>query len=215
MKTLQIHAYQPSVRDILGPGLRAVVWVQGCDRHCPGCILPESWDPNGGRSISPNLLAEELFSDSNIEGITVSGGEPFDQPRVVGTLLRLARKNNLNTLIYTGYTIEELLEKNDRNIDTLLSLCDVLIDGAYCEELEPGCLRGSINQRILCMTDKIPMTRLKNSSFTDIEITMDATDNLMLVGIPPRDFLQSFENKMTAKGIFVETTSTARLVRYE
>ena len=139
----------------LGPGLRYVVWVQGCPFRCPYCETPE------GRSFSPNILidvnelTQDIISRPEIEGITISGGEPMEQAGLLADLLNqvLARRPDLNVISYTGYQIEQL--KTDDAL-RFISYLDVLIDGPYIHEKNDNLgLRGSSNQRVHFLTDRL------------------------------------------------------------
>jgi anaerobic ribonucleoside-triphosphate reductase activating protein len=95
----------------LGPGLRAVVWVQGCCFNCPGCIAPEWINFRIAKLISPDSLAEKLLSNPNIEGLTFSGGEPMLQPAGLAKLAQIARKKkDISIICYTGFTLEQLIK---------------------------------------------------------------------------------------------------------
>lgn len=98
---LRAYYWTTGVNDVLGPGKRAVVWVQGCSLRCKGCIAPEMWNHNEGILVEVSKLAEELFADESIEGLTVSGGEPSEQAEAVGELLSYAKSFNKNTWVYT------------------------------------------------------------------------------------------------------------------
>ena len=94
-----------------GPGLRAVVFFQGCPHQCPGCHNPETWDPNGGYEATAEEIWAALGYDENplLSGITLTGGEPLLQPAAALALARMARARGSNVLLYTGYTWEEIL----------------------------------------------------------------------------------------------------------
>lgn len=139
----------------LGPGLRYVIWVQGCPFHCPHCETPE------GRSFEPNTvigveeLAEDIISRPEIEGITISGGEPVEQAEALTELLRKVRQSRpeLTVISYTGYRYEELSSESAK---AYLAELDLLIDGPYIHELNDNQgIRGSSNQRLIFMTDRL------------------------------------------------------------
>ena len=91
-----------------GPGNRGVVWVQGCSQHCKGCFNQAACRQDEGLELSPLQIISQ-FDYEQIEGLTVSGGEPFDQSEELKELLTLARQRGLNTLVYSGYLYEKLL----------------------------------------------------------------------------------------------------------
>lgn len=136
-----------------GPGLRTVVFAQGCPHHCPGCHNPQTLDPEGGTWYNLDELAADLCADNSIRGITFSGGEPFHQAGAFAALATCLRERNLEILIYTGYTYERLLAKakGDSDIGKLLTVGDILIDGPFIREKRDTLLafRGSENQRVI------------------------------------------------------------------
>ena len=154
MNTLRLYQREPDILT-LGPGRRYCLWVQGCERCCPGCISVYSRDKQGGYNISIRALALEIKMSAP-EGVTISGGEPFLQAEELAELMRLL-KNGMNCdpglIVYTGYTLEELREMP--SAQALLSHTDLLIDGPYVQELDDGLsLRGSSNQRVIPLTQR-------------------------------------------------------------
>ena len=136
--------------DALGPGKRFAIWVQGCNKRCNGCIAPDAWDVNGGFEQDVVELAEEIINTPNIEGITVSGGEPFLQQEALCDLIKLVQsQRDLGVIVYTGMLYEEVAETE------LASLCDIIVDGEYVEELNDNrSLRGSSNQKVISLTNR-------------------------------------------------------------
>jgi anaerobic ribonucleoside-triphosphate reductase activating protein len=141
----------------LGPGLRAVVWVQGCPFNCAGCIAPD-WIPQvRARELPPEELAAELLADPDVTGLTFSGGEPMAQAAGLAHVIREARRQRDLTLIcFTGYRLNELRAMPDAGIAGLLAQADVLIDGRYvAARNDDRGLRGSSNQRIHHLTGRL------------------------------------------------------------
>jgi anaerobic ribonucleoside-triphosphate reductase activating protein len=132
-----------------GPGLRYVIFTQGCPHHCPGCHNPETLDFSGGKLISTQTLYENICSNPLLSGVTFSGGEPFVQAAQLFTLAKEIKKAGLELAIYSGYTLEELLQDEAKH--RLLSYADVLIDGRFvlAERSLTLPFRGSVNQRII------------------------------------------------------------------
>lgn len=115
-----------------GPGKRFALWVQGCSIRCPGCCNPEMFVADrGGRVVSPADLAAEILAVPGIEGISVLGGEPFEQPGPLAEVCRIVRAAGRSIMIYTGYTLDELKEKNSPDVEALLATADLLVDGRY------------------------------------------------------------------------------------
>ena len=142
---------QDSIVD--GPGFRFVVFTQGCERHCDGCHNPETWVLDGGNLMQVEELAEMMLSNALTDGLTLSGGEPFLQPKECALLANVAKNHRLVVWAYTGFTFEELMDlsQTDTSIMELLTVVDVLIDGAFELPLRSLNLkwRGSSNQRVL------------------------------------------------------------------
>ena len=124
---------------VLGPGLRYAIWTQGCKHNCKNCIAPDSHplDKNG-YWISVEDIYQEIekeFTEKNIRGITISGGEPFLQMVPLKNLIKKIKENtNLDIICFTGFLYGDLLKKNDETINYILNNIDILIDGKYIEE---------------------------------------------------------------------------------
>jgi anaerobic ribonucleoside-triphosphate reductase activating protein len=134
-----------------GPGLRFVVFTQGCPHHCVGCHNPQSHDFDGGYDCELDKILAAIGQNPLLSGITLSGGEPFCQAQALLPLARAVRERGLGVMAYSGWTFEELLKLDDPAVKPLLECCDLLVDGRYVEPLRDLTLRfrGSSNQRIL------------------------------------------------------------------
>ena len=134
-----------------GPGLRYVVFTQGCPHHCKGCHNPQTHSFEGGFLLSTEAALGQMQENPLLSGITLSGGEPFEQAEALCALAEGAKALGKNVMTYTGYVFEDLLARNDLWTDRLLDLTDTLVDGPYKEELRDLELqfRGSANQRLL------------------------------------------------------------------
>ena len=139
-----------------GPGMRFVIFVQGCPHHCPGCHNPESHDPAGGYLSSTARIWKAASQNPMIRGITFSGGEPFLWGNELYEIGRAARDAGMNVMTYSGYTYEQLLEKakTEEGVKKLLTVSNYLVDGPYVEAQRDITLqfRGSANQRIWDVT---------------------------------------------------------------
>jgi anaerobic ribonucleoside-triphosphate reductase activating protein len=179
----RIHAVEPRSR-ANGPGARFVVWFQGCTLGCPGCFNPTTHDAAGGRAVPLDELARDLAAAAatGIEGLSLSGGEPLQQPEAARALLDAARALGLSTLAFSGYTIEEI-RALPGGPDVLAHL-DVLIDGRYVarERLAIG-LRGSANQRIQLLTDRYSRRDVEDTPVAEIRI--GPTGDVVLTGVDP------------------------------
>ncbi len=142
---------QDSIVD--GPGFRFTLFTQGCPHKCPGCHNPQTHDFSGGEELSTDEIIKKLLSNPLTDGITFSGGEPFEQASDCAVIAAAARQHGLNVWCYSGYTFEELLEKSrvDSGVMELLKLTDVLVDGKFILEEKSYNVpwRGSRNQRLI------------------------------------------------------------------
>ena len=139
-----------------GQGVRVVLWVSGCDHHCKNCHNQETWNPNYGEEFTIETYKEliDALAPDYISGITFSGGDPM-KPENVTTCMEIAnlvkqKYPNKDIWCWTGYTLDELTNRNDSNTNYFLGFIDYLIDGEFVEELKDITLkwRGSSNQRI-------------------------------------------------------------------
>ena len=136
-----------------GPGLRYVVFVQGCPHNCPGCHNPQTHDFSGGKIVDTDELLAECIEDPLIKGVTFSGGEPFCQAEPLYVLGKQLKERGYDLWCYSGWTYSELLRKAEREdyAAKLISILDVLVDGRYIQERRTLSLpfRGSDNQRLI------------------------------------------------------------------
>lgn len=171
----------------LGPGKRFIIWVQGCLQHCQGCITPLSRSLEVTHLIRVEDLAEKIVANDKIDGVTISGGEPFLQATNLTKLLEVIRKKRpeLNVIVYTGYTIEQLTSEKAKK---LLEYIDLLIDGPYIDNLndEKG-LRGSSNQRFHYLTNKLMKYNNEIESCGRNNEIIIGTDGTHIIGIPRKD----------------------------
>ena len=150
---MRIRLSGPLERDniVNGYGLRAVLWTQGCYRHCPGCQNPETWDFNAGFLVDVDEVKERLRAFKGQTGITFCGGEPFVQPEACKEIADWCREElGWNIWSFSGFTYEKILEMGEAEIAFLKSL-DALIDGPFilAERDLTMKFRGSRNQRLL------------------------------------------------------------------
>ena len=144
-----------------GPGTRFSVWVQGCSHHCPGCFAYDTWDFNAGREYPVTELINMLKElDDTVDGVTLLGGEPFDQAKEIAAFAEAVQKFGKNLIIFTGYDYEYLKKAENPYFNSILGATDVLIDGKYIRELQDFSrpLVGSSNQKIRFLTDRIPQS---------------------------------------------------------
>jgi len=147
-----------------GPGLRLTVFTQGCPHHCPGCHNPQSHSFEGGQLRDIDEILTMAKENPLLDGITLSGGEPFCQPEACAQIAVGAHKLGLNVWCYTGYSYENLLASKEKR--ALLEQVDILVDGPFI--LEERSLdirfRGSKNQRIIDVKNSLLENRVVLSS---------------------------------------------------
>ena len=136
-----------------GPGLRAVLWTQGCAHHCLGCQNPQTWDFNGGGLVPIDMVISAIDELEYHTGLTFSGGDPMFQPEQCNIIASHAKKNGLNIWVYTGFTYEEIMKMSLTKpiYRQFLDNIDVLVDGKFImNERDLSLLfRGSRNQRLI------------------------------------------------------------------
>jgi anaerobic ribonucleoside-triphosphate reductase activating protein len=156
--SLRVHRTHFPVT-VLGPGVRAGIWVQGCGIGCAGCMSRDTWDPAGGRGVPVVELLGWLGGlPPETTGVTVSGGEPFEQAEALVELLdgiaalSGEREAPLDVMVYSGFTLAALRRSPSRR--ALLERCDVVVTGPFVPGRAPGgSWRGSANQRLVVRTD--------------------------------------------------------------
>jgi anaerobic ribonucleoside-triphosphate reductase activating protein len=174
----------------LGPYNRFAIWVQGCLKRCPGCLSKDSQPLDGGYDGETEELADAVLNTPDIEGITISGGEPFLQSdALVDLIKRIKSKKDIGVIVYTGNYFEEIKD------DELTKLCDIIIDGIYMEDKNDGLsLRGSSNQNVCLISTRYAdeAKNLYGVQGRKIELHIMEGKTTM-VGIPDRNSLQIFE----------------------
>lgn len=178
----------------LGPGSRLAVWVQGCSHRCHGCVSPELQD-DGGIEYRVEDLAKifnHLIVQHSLDGITISGGEPFDQSEHLLKLCDMLECRDI--LVYSGYTAEELYQTYGKKLKR--STIGVLITGPYVEKLDDNRpLRGSSNQKILFQRLEL---REKYRQYLDNEVRKQQffvqSSTIYMAGLPPRGEAQSIRD---------------------
>jgi anaerobic ribonucleoside-triphosphate reductase activating protein len=180
----RIHAFEPRSR-ANGPGARFVVWFQGCTLGCPGCFNPATHATEPGPTRGDATPIAELaaaMAAAGAAGLSLSGGEPLQQPQAARALLDAARALGMSTLAFSGYTIDEIRALPGGG--DVLARLDVLIDGRYVagERLATG-LRGSANQRIHLLTDRYSLAQVEATPVAEIRIGPGG--ELILTGVDP------------------------------
>lgn len=174
-----------------GPGVRAVIWVQGCTIGCRGCYSASTHPHEASSLHRPSEIAEWLQSIPNIEGVTFSGGEPFEQAAAVLETINSIRGNirsDFSVFVYTGYEIEFLRKSNDKNVHDLLEAIDILSAGPFDNKLRDETLlwRGSSNQSLHFLSNRYNAFQIeewsKISPLEEITLRTDSIDFTGFVG---------------------------------
>lgn len=179
--------------EVLGPGKRIGIWVCGCDRGCKGCSNPELWErkPEYEAAIKDIMgLVDRIAEEHVIDGFTITGGEPMDQAAELVKLIEGLKEYSEDILVYSGYLIEQLRNRDDHDTEAVLNDIAVLIDGEYREEENTDVLlRGSENQRIHILNpglDKRYRTYLETAHNQIQNFTI--SNGVVSVGIHKRGF---------------------------
>ena len=138
-----------------GPGVRRVVFLQGCRHNCPGCHNPSTHSVVGGQEMTCFEVFQRLTRGNVSKSVTLSGGDPLYQPYATTLLLAALRQEGYSTWVYTGYTWERLLQDPGRMQPVMCA--DVLVDGPFVQELQSRTakFRGSTNQRIIDVKESL------------------------------------------------------------
>lgn len=192
-----------TVTTSLGPGKRYVIWVQGCEKRCIGCINPAGWDKNGGYQRTVDEIISAIKECKELTGITISGGEPFLQFEELSEIVkRISCETNLDIMIYTGFQFEEIKERFGVEFEKIKEKIDILIDGEYIREQNTGSMyRGSDNQRIFFLTDKYRdySEKILSSKNRTFSFQIGENGEVYFVGIPPVGFYEEFLKTLGGK----------------
>ncbi|MBK9032162.1 MAG: radical SAM protein [Myxococcales bacterium] len=163
-----------------GPGTRMVVWFQGCTLGCAGCFNPATHAATGPGVDLAEVVA--AIGRADVDGLTLSGGEPMQQAPAALELLLAARRRGLSTLMFSGYARAELTAQALG--PAVLAHLDVLIDGRYRAEARHGHgLRGSANQAIHLLTGRHTLAEVEATPEAEVTIAADGT--IALTGVAP------------------------------
>jgi len=186
---MNIHAYK--ISRVNGPGKRFTLWTQGCSKGCVNCFNPETWNNKNNIVLSTSEIFE-MIKDFELEGVTITGGDPFEQEEELLELLILISSLSLSkgVIVFTGFTYDEIRENKIR--EKCCDYIDVLIDGRYEDHNRvTNCFKGSSNQNIIYFSSKIKEEEL----IMDQEVEVSLSDGIISVtGFPSIDkkFLREF-----------------------
>lgn len=206
---------------VLGPGRRIGLWLQGCSIHCPGCVSQDTWPVDASRRIAiADLLAWcRKVSAGAPDGITISGGEPFDQPAALQTLLtslvawRREKQLDFDILCYSGYPLRKLEKAHAK----ILALLDAIVPEPYVDTLPQGKLwRGSANQPLVPLTTR---GRTRYAAHVEADATAGGNKRMQaaveggrvwMIGIPGRGDMAAVEALCASRGLALTEVSWRR-----
>ena len=180
--------------EIYGPGIRSVIWLQGCTLACKGCWNNQYWSFKGGEEIEVSQILSELDDLTDIEGITLLGGEPLQQAEATLALIEGCKKRNLTVFLYTGYEPEEF----DVTMQACFDASDIVITGRYEQEKRDTTLRwrGSLNQQVHFISGRYNQSVLEEQ--TEVECHILPNGNLTIVGYAEPEFLNGLLSEVNS-----------------
>lgn len=198
---------------VLGYGQRIGIWTQGCSIRCEGCMSKDTWDFDSSKNLYIEKLVGwiESTSDKKPDGLTISGGEPFDQPEGLEKIIQSVHRwrqtlaYDFDILCYSGYSADYLRI----NFSQILSQLDTVIAEPYDTNLDKAYLRGSSNQQILIMSNLGNQRYGKNIDIpyiNEMQIVVDKNE-IILLGIPNKDDLEKLELHCKSKGLVFHTNT--------
>ena len=178
---------------IYGPGDRFVIWVQGCTLGCKGCWNTQMWEQGIGQKLSIDRILEMIQSYPQLEGITILGGEPFEQVEGVYDLIMKVKETDLTVMLYTGFELNEFTEKMAECYEN----SDIVIAGRYRHELRDAGLlwRGSTNQIIESPTQRYDVDEFEEAQEVEIQVNHD-TGEIIITGYPDMEMVRSIHDMM-------------------
>lgn len=168
-----------------GPGTRFSVWVQGCSHRCQGCFAVDTWDFKKGTQLSAKQLVSEFMQElDSVDGVTLLGGEPFEQADDVACFVRTVHDSGKSVIVFTGYDYDELVGSDDPAVSLILENTDILIDGKFDKNLVDYSrpLVGSSNQSIRFLSDRIPEKEFYSYQ-NRFEVRYDKKGNIQVNGM--------------------------------
>lgn len=168
-----------------GFGIRYCIWFQGCSIRCNGCSNKDMWNIKEGNNINIDDLVQDILNQHDkIEGITILGGEPFDQEEELATICKEVSKFGYSIILFTGYKYKDLINKESKNIDKIMKYTDLLIDGPF--ELENKDYSrpwiGSSNQNYIFLSNRYNIEQL-NGIKNKFEINIDTRGRILINGM--------------------------------
>lgn len=172
--------------EIYGPGVRSVLWLQGCTLACKGCWNTQFWSARGGTQTDVSSILAEWEQQQGLEGVTLLGGEPFQQLEATEALINGAKRLGLTVFVYTGYTMDEFSPAMER----CFLASDIVVTGRYLHTLRDTTLRwrGSSNQEVHFPTGHYRHLEVEEQH--EVEVHISETGELEMFGYAPRDLIE-------------------------
>lgn len=194
---------------VLGPGRRLGIWLQGCHVGCRGCVSRDTWNPEGGQWIEPKALVSRCRDQigNDIDGVTISGGEPFEQPEALYALLDALKpwqaKADFDILCYSGLPLKRLQQEYGYILDRL----DALIPEPFAETRQTDSpWRGSANQSLVLLSNKGRVRFAEQESRRAMQIQVDH-QKIWMIGIPRPGDMPRLQSLAAARGLSLEDVS--------
>lgn len=189
MELLNLAAWLPCT-EVEGPGRRAAIWLQGCDKRCKGCCNPDFLKFVERNIVSAESIAQDILDAKrkyDIEGVTFLGGEPLLQAKGLGRVAEIVSVAGLSVIIFTGYTMSEIESMQLPGVDRLLQHTDLLVDGPFDANNLDGFRNwvGSINQNFIYLSERYgPEIEQKDNATREVEFRISANGQLLTNGWP-------------------------------
>lgn len=187
----------------LGPGRRVGIWLQGCSIRCPGCVSADTWRTSDEPVDVTEVVSRIAPWLAQCDGVTISGGEPFDQPQALATLLIEVRAlSNANVLVYSGHPYEKLVDF----LAAWPNLIDALMSDPFdLRQPQTKLLRGSDNQRLHLLTDRgresfATYERQVGPEDRQLDVMLDNEGVVWLAGIPSRGDMKRLQDLLRSQG---------------
>jgi len=197
---------------VLGPGRRVGIWFQGCTIGCQGCMSRDTWDPNAGHSMEVDDVCDIVMaarSDEGLDGVTISGGEPFQQPEGLRSLCSELRRRwpDVDILVYSGYRLGRLRRLHP----DILELLDALVAEPFVAGRPTEARwRGSSNQELTILSAQANVQYPTASDLPGgrLQVTVDE-EGVWIAGIPRRGDLERMRNALLDRGLELQDVSWA------
>lgn len=196
----------------LGPGKRITLWVQGCSRQCPGCASSDTWNRNNGLCINVNKLGDKISKiiiDENLDGFTITGGEPVEQAEPLVSLIKIVKNNvktlcmnnNFDILMFSGYQKRDI----EKISSGLINEIDVMVCGEYdYERSRSNRLVATDNQELIILNNDVNDLYQKYITEENVPLQFEiGANSVSFVGMPNAGDLKKIEEKLNSKGIIL------------